>query len=279
MHTGQVFAFDEHPMTIFDAVRRAGNSVQHWLIAAALVWASPAWADVDQKFDLLQVGTETYTNVTVTTKAPKYIFIMHSGGMANIKLSELSEETQEQLGYKVKKPSTNNVASWAKTKLAKIETPELKKLEETIIAQAPPQLVHNQPGQPLKLRLPSTTVLAAVGGGLLLVYLFFCYCCMLIVKKTGNEPGVLVWLPGLKMIPLFRAAGMSGWWFLALFVAQILWSIKIAQARGKSVWTGIMLLIPGLNLLAFLYLAFSNGGKDESKANSGRPQLMTLETA
>jgi hypothetical protein len=281
-----VFGFYERLMIILEAVRYAANSVQCWVAAAVLVLASTARADVDQKLDLLQVGTQTYTNVTVTTKAPKYIFIMHSGGMANIKISELSEETQEELGYKVKKPSTNNVANWAKAKLATIETtPEVKQLQEKILAQAPAQLVQTQPGQLPKLRLPSTAVLAAIGGVLLLVYLFFCYCSMLIVKKTGNEPGVLVWLPGLQMIPLFKAAGMSGWWFLAAFVpvlnivSQILWSIRIAQARGKSVWTGIMLLIPGPSLLAFLYLAFSNGGKGEPKETRTRPQLMTLETA
>ena len=64
---------------------------------------------------------------------------------------------------------------------------------------------------------------------------------------------------------MLRAAGMSGWWFLAYFVPLlnlvplILWPLKIAKARGKSVWVGVLLLLPVINLFAFLYLAFSNG--------------------
>src|SRR3954453_20007153 len=43
----------------------------------------------EQTFPLLQIGTRTYTNVTVTTKARKYIFILHSTGMANIRVADL----------------------------------------------------------------------------------------------------------------------------------------------------------------------------------------------
>ena len=88
---------------------------------------------------------------------------------------------------------------------------------------------------------------------------------MLICRKTGNPPGVLVWVPVLQLFPMLRAAGMSGWWFLAYFVPllnlvpPILWSLKIAKARGKSVWVGVLLLLPVTNLFAFLYLAFSDG--------------------
>ena len=51
-------------------------------------------------------------------------------------------------------------------------------------------------------------------------------------------------------------------------VPQILWSLKIAKARGKSVWVGVLLLLPVTNLFAFLYLAFSNG----ACGRGGRPR-------
>ena len=101
------------------------------------------------------------------------------------------------------------------------------------------------------------------------VYLFYCYCCILICRKAGHPPGVLVWLPLLKLLPMLRAAGMSRWWFLAFFVPvlnlvpAILWCFKIAKARGKSVWIGVLLLFPVTNLFAFLYLAFSDGAADD----------------
>jgi len=119
----------------------------------------------------------------------------------------------------------------------------------------------------------------------------------LIVEKTGERPGFLIWLPILQWFPMARGARMSGWWFggpilmilLAIIagvsaqasalrgpvglgsmvlmlaghgvlaIAFIIWSFKIVDARGKSVWVAIALLLPGVSLIAFLYLAFSSG--------------------
>jgi hypothetical protein len=120
-------------------------------------------------------------------------------------------------------------------------------------------------------------------GIALLVYLFYSYCCMLICLKTGNQPGVLVWLPVLQLLPLIRAAGMSGWWLLGYcvpvvnIVAQVLWCFNIAKARGKSVWVGALLLLPITSLFAFLYLAFSNGTSAEEE--EPEPKIMTLQAA
>ena len=74
----------------------------------------------------------------------------------------------------------------------------------------------------------------------------------------------LVWLPLFKQIPLLRAAGISPGWFLAIlippvyFIVYIVWSFKIARARGKSPFVGLLLLLPVLNVLAFLYLALAD---------------------
>jgi bacteriorhodopsin len=91
------------------------------------------------------------------------------------------------------------------------------------------------------------------------------------------------------MIPLYKAAGMSGAWFFALFVpvlnivAQVIWSFRIVQARSKGPAISVMLLLPVLNVIAYLYLAFSEADVSEKetskKIQMGGPQLMTLETA
>jgi hypothetical protein len=107
---------------------------------------------------------------------------------------------------------------------------------------------------------------------------------MLICQKVGHPPGILVWLPLVQLLPLLRAAGMSGWWFLAYLVpglnivAQIIWSLKIAKARGKSVWVGVLLLLPVANLFSFLYLAFSNGATGGGDEDS-EPKVMSLQSA
>ena len=235
----------------------------------------------EPKFDVLQVGTQTYSNVTVTTKAKHYIFIRHAGGMTSLKPAELPQEVQQQLGYGVAKPATNTAAAWAKKEIAKINNvPQIKELEKQLDRKWSEKL---HPGLSA-INLHGDRAVFVVLGIALLIYLFQCYCCMLICRKTGNAPGILVWLPVFQLVPLLRAAGMSGWWFLAYFVpvlnvvAGILWCFNIARARGKSAWVGLFLLLPVTNLFAFLYLAFSKGiaAREDDEPET---RIMTLETA
>jgi hypothetical protein len=106
-----------------------------------------------------------------------------------------------------------------------------------------------------------------------LLYLFFCYCSMLICKKTGQEPGVLVWIPIIQTFPLLKAAGMSAWWFLLVPVATICWCVKICRARGKSSWLGLFLLLPVTNVFTYLYLAFADGGNEKEAT----PERITFD--
>jgi Family of unknown function (DUF5684) len=265
----------------------AGRLLWLWLAVLFLRPLGVAGATEDT-FDVLQVGTQTYKNVTVTTKAKDYIFIVYAAGnMASIKVSQLSPDLQEKLGYAVataRKPGTNTAAVWVKKEIAKLNVPQIKDLRKQM-----EQKLGDRPAAKLSamgLMGPKLnwTALGIVLLLYLLLYLFYSYCCMLICRKTGNSPGVLVWLPLLKLLPMLRAAGMSGWWFLAYFVPLVnlvplvLWPLKIAKARGKSVWVGVLLLLPITNLFAFLYLAFSEpaaGAEDEAP----EPKVMTLQTA
>jgi len=261
-----------------------------WIIAflALVLWnevQAQAVAASEEKYALLKVGTHTYTNVTVTTKSKSYVFIFHSQGMTNFKVSELPPETLTLLGYKVEEPKTNNTASaWAKQAMTKVDTAKLKKVE----AQLQEALQSNPTLAKVPVKIPELTpsFLLAFAGVMLVLYLFFSFCCMLICKKAGTEPGILVWLPLLKLFALLKAARMSGWWFFAFLVpglnllAQIIWCFKIADARGKTAFVGILLILPVTSLFAFLYLAFSNGAPvAEEETKPRRMELMTLETA
>jgi hypothetical protein len=252
-------------------------------LATWLVLASGALAAVEEKIAVLQIGTRTYKNVTVTSKAKNYVFIVHDEGMTSLKPAELPLDIQQELGYAPTgeaKSSTNTAAAWAKREIAKINVPQITELHKEL-----DQKLGGRPASALAaMQLLGPTLIFAILGAALLVYLFFCYCCMLICQKTGNPPGIFVWLPVLKLFPLLRAADMSGWWFLAWFVpvlnvvAPILWCFKIAKARGKTAWIGLFLLLPITNLFAFLYLAFSNGGRTVEDEEA-EPQIMTLEAA
>ena len=240
---------------------------------------------VEDTFEVLHVGTRTYTNVTVTTKAKAYIFILHAGGMANIKLSEISPELRQQLGYAAASDSngpTNAAAVWVKKEIAKIDVAQVKDLGN--------QLQQWRAHPPARLAAmvwagskPNYPVLGIALLIYLSLHLFYSYCCMLICQKAGHPPGILVWLPFLKLFPMLRAAGMSFWWLLALLVPVlnlvplILWPLKIAKARGKNAWIGLLLLVPVINLFVFLYLAFSDvvPGSDEE---GPEPKVMCLQT-
>ncbi len=239
------------------------------IVAGWLCQALSIAAGVEERFPVLQIGAQTYRNVTVTTKARSYVFILHSTGMTNVKVAELSPELREKLGYAAEegKAGKGSASAWAQQKLSKIEVPQIKQLQTAWLAQE---------------AMANPNLLLVALGAVLVLYLFACYCCMLICKKTHNEPGILVWVPGLQLFPLLRAAGMSPAWFLAWLVpvlnvlAQIVWSVKIAQARGKSAWVGLWLLLPVANVLAFLYLAFS---EDAPKKEERVVEIMTLEAA
>lgn len=95
------------------------------------------------------------------------------------------------------------------------------------------------------------------------VYVFICYCLRLICVKAGHEPGVLIWIPILQIIPLLTAAQMPLWYIILMliplvgFVVLIMLWVKLCQARGKSGWLVVLLFIPIANLIFIPYLAFS----------------------
>jgi hypothetical protein len=234
-----------------------------------------AKAAQEHHYPVLQIGTQTYHNVTVTTKAKNYIFILHSQGMTNIRVAELSPQLRQELGYEVPHAGPKANSNWIKEAAGWLESPALGRTRAAAPGKAPFAL----PPLTLHFLLPFLGVALAI-------HLFLSYCCGLICKKTGNEPGALIWLPILQILPMLRAAGMSGWWLLAWIVpllnviASIIWAVKIVEARGKSGWVALFLLLPLTSFFAFLYLAFSNGAPSKREEKKDKQvELMTLEAA
>jgi hypothetical protein len=237
-------------------------------LVVLLIWFSASAADV--RLPELKTRTGTYTNVTVTSQTKTDIMISHDRGIGNVRVSDIEDDAALiALGYKVAamegEPSTNKISS-----ALAIFTGTNQPLQELMKTPAWARL---EELRGVKLSLAMQIGIAA---GVVIIYLFGCFCLKLICIKAGYEPGVLIWLPIFQMIPMFRAAGMSGWWLLACLIpllnliAMILWSFKIVRARGKSVLVAIMLLLPLLNLFAMLYLAFSGSAEKPSKVSARR---------
>ncbi len=264
------------------------------LAAVQILQPLMSFATLEQTFDVLQVGTRVYTNVTVTTKSKSYVFILHSAGMTNLKVADLPGDVLQKLGYddpSVPKVQTNGAAAWAKQTMGKLQaTAVVTNLEQQIKTNI---RSHGNPRELLAASLPfpvpelTMTLVLGFFAVCLLLHLFHSYCCMLICRKAGAEPGILVWLPVLQTFPMLRAAKMSAWWFVGLLVpllniiGAIMWCFRIADARNKSALIGLFLLLPVLNFFAFLFLAFSDGNEPGNQKGKGsRPvQIMTLEAA
>ncbi len=255
------------------------------LAAMSVFAAVKAQAQVEQTFDVLTIGTHTYTNVTVTTKAKSYVMLMHSQGLANIRVGDLSPESRRALGYQAaadEKPKgkTTQVTKWAKEKFGLLKIDQVRALEANFKQKWTEKTASGE--LPVIKQLTPRVIYCAAGTALVL-WIILCACLQTICKKTGKEPGILIWLPLLQIIPMLTAAEMSMAWILGcpFGLTQIVWCFKIAKARGKGAFTGFCLLLPVTNLFAFLYLTFSDGAEKPGK----RPKLgsampiMTLETA
>jgi protein disulfide-isomerase len=72
------------------------------LLLAVLVFTARA----GEKIPVLQVGTDTYSNVTVTSVSATDVFFTHAGGMANVKIKTLSSEWQKHFNFDAKKART-----------------------------------------------------------------------------------------------------------------------------------------------------------------------------
>jgi thiol-disulfide isomerase/thioredoxin len=99
---------------------------------------------------------------------------------------------------------------------------------------------------------------------LLGLYIFVCYCLKRICAKAERPSVLLVWIPGLQIIPMLRAADISYWSLLLLFIPIVnviyfFWIYaRLCQAVGKSPWLVVLVIIPGGILILLPYLAFSS---------------------
>ena len=221
------------------------------LVEVSLLWIAPAAIGADEAITLLQTGKAKYKNVLVTDRNGTNIYIRHDGGLANVKIGDLPPDVQQSLGY-----AKEDVSSQASRILR-------------CVGQSATFKITRSPGGAtvkvgdFEIQLTSADIIG-IAVGAAVAYVIFCSCSVLLCRKTGKEPGLLIWIPILQIFPLLHAAGMSWRWSLTFFVpvlnlvAWMGWCVNIAISRRKSLWWALLLILPVTNVFAFVYLALSS---------------------
>jgi thiol-disulfide isomerase/thioredoxin len=69
-------------------------------IFITLAWFAGLLAvHADEKFPVLKAGSEVYSNVTVTTVTATDVYFTYAGGMANLKIKNLSPDMQQHFSF------------------------------------------------------------------------------------------------------------------------------------------------------------------------------------
>lgn len=106
---------------------------------------------------------------------------------------------------------------------------------------------------------------------ILIGYIYFCLCLQFIAKKTNTEPAWLAWVPIGSLFLMCKIGKINYLWLLCILLSFIpiigilfglafsgfIW-YKIALARNKPAWLGILAVIPIVSLIIMGYLAFSD---------------------
>jgi hypothetical protein len=218
--------------------------------------------DSQPTFDSFTIGSTTLSNVTIVARTATHISFQHKHGFASVKMIDLSPESQAKLGF-TPPPPRKSVLDYTKE-----WTRDGTHVAQTWLAD--PRLVHtvDQEVRPEIQRImvgQDELLLYSILGGVGCIYVLFCLGTINMCKKTTVHPGVWAWLPGCQFVSLFKAAGMSPWNYLWLYIppinliVMIVWCFKICRARQKHPALGFLMLLVPVNIFVFFYLAFSSG--------------------
>lgn len=105
----------------------------------------------------------------------------------------------------------------------------------------------------------------------LAIYAFFAFCLVRLAQKTNlTEKAWWGWVPVLQVLLMLKIAGVAWWWiflllipFVNLIMGIIIW-MKISEKLNKSKWFGLLMFIPGVDLIVLGYLALSSSSPNVS---------------
>jgi hypothetical protein len=98
---------------------------------------------------------------------------------------------------------------------------------------------------------------------ILVAYGYMAFSIQTIANKTGTDNAWMAWVPILNLWLLCEIGGKPGWWvilcmipFVNIVMTVLIW-MAVSDARQKSPFLGVLMLVPFLNLIVPGYLAFS----------------------
>jgi hypothetical protein len=191
--------------------------------------------------------------------------------MQNIRISDLPDDIRTQLGYVPEVPKSQKAAAWAKGKMSDLHLGEVN--AEAL--RDPEKLREQSAIVAEKVRSLDNKLCGAFLGGALLIYFFFCYCCAQICQKAGAQSALLVWLPGLQLVSLLRAARMSAAWFFVYVLAaawifvyafwlaapSLLPFLPAAWSLGYLVFACSLIVVASLSAIIWCFKIASARGK------------------
>lgn len=114
-------------------------------LAALTILAATTVVAAD-RFPLLHVGDDSYTNITVTSVTPTDLYFSHAGGMGNVKLKDLDAALQAHFKYDPTKAAN----------IAKAQSEATKQFYMAKAAEKPPVIAPEPEEQPVVEAAPST---------------------------------------------------------------------------------------------------------------------------
>jgi hypothetical protein len=95
------------------------------------------------------------------------------------------------------------------------------------------------------------------------IYAYMAITLQIIANKTGTPDAWMAWVPILNGYLMCKIAGKPGWWVLLFFIPFVnlvigvmVW-MRIAEARHKPAWLGVLMIVPIATMIVPAHLALS----------------------
>jgi hypothetical protein len=275
------------------------------LLAWACQISAAATASHEVTVPVLHVGTDYFTNATVTASST-HVTVIHSRGMTMAKMADLDPDVQRELGFDPGPVKGAKATAGSQTSTNTSLFGRLKKAGEDFQAGAEQaQTDRETKGPPLlralrdraeqeangatpaerfeKATLVEKLIVLGTFAAIAVLYFLFCNACRQLCRRAGSPSEILVWLPGWKRLALYRATGTSWWWFflviipvlgqLIAFIGWVLCCVRVCDAFRQSRWWAWLMISPLFGWFVFIYFAKASEADDQEPAvrsmNSG----------